>query len=128
MTTTILSGRERRRRWTSAQKLQIVEETLLKGASVTAIARLHDIHPNLIHGWRRQVRDGVLSGAPAGRAQFVPVTVARTRAGAMPVTTGFDAALAIEIVLRNGRMLRVPDGVAPARVVVLADALEGIGR
>lgn len=34
----------------------------------------------------------------------------------------------IEVVLRNGRVLRLPDDVAPARVIALADALEGIGR
>jgi hypothetical protein len=31
-------------------------------------------------------------------------------------------------VLRNGRVLRLPAGVAPARAVILADALEGLGR
>jgi hypothetical protein len=34
----------------------------------------------------------------------------------------------IEVVLRNGRVLRLPDGVAPARAIILADALEGTGR
>jgi hypothetical protein len=34
----------------------------------------------------------------------------------------------IEVVLRNGRVLRLPDGVAPARVAALADMLEGSGR
>jgi hypothetical protein len=33
-----------------------------------------------------------------------------------------------EVVLRNGRMLRVPEGVAPSRAGALADALEGIGQ
>jgi hypothetical protein len=36
-----------------------------------------------------------------------------------------EAVLPIEIVLRNGRVLRVSDGVAPARAAALADALEG---
>jgi hypothetical protein len=34
----------------------------------------------------------------------------------------------LEVVLRNGRMLRVPEGVAPSRAGALADALEGIGQ
>jgi len=41
---------------------------------------------------------------------------------------GADDEPVIEVVLRNGRVLRVPEGVAPARAVALADALEGIGR
>jgi hypothetical protein len=31
----------------------------------------------------------------------------------------------IEVQLRNGRILRVPEGVAAARVAALADVLEG---
>ena len=42
--------------------------------------------------------------------------------------SGAGLGLVIEVVLRNGRVLRVPEGVAPARAVVLADALEGYGR
>jgi len=34
----------------------------------------------------------------------------------------------LEVVLRNGRMLRVPEGVTPSHVRALADALEGIGQ
>jgi hypothetical protein len=34
----------------------------------------------------------------------------------------------IEVVLRNGRVLRLSDGVTPARAVILADALEGLAR
>ena len=64
MTTTILSGPERRRRWTSEQKLQIVRESLAAGANVAAVARRHDVHPNLIYGWRRQMRNGVSSASP----------------------------------------------------------------
>jgi hypothetical protein len=30
----------------------------------------------------------------------------------------------IEVVLRNGRLLRLPEGVAPARAAMVADALE----
>jgi hypothetical protein len=40
---------------------------------------------------------------------------------------GADGAV-IELVLRNGRVLRLPAGVAPARVAALADMLEGSGR
>jgi hypothetical protein len=33
----------------------------------------------------------------------------------------------IEVQLRNGRILRVPEGVAAVRVAALADVLEGSG-
>jgi transposase len=54
-TVAVLSGAERRRRWTSAEKLRIVEESFEIGATVTGVARRHDVHPNLLHGWRRLV-------------------------------------------------------------------------
>jgi transposase len=129
MTTTILSGPERRRRRTSEQKLQIVRESLAAGAKVAAVARRHDVHPNLIYGWRRQMRNGVLSASPAGGVQFVPVTVAAAAGNASTAAApGLGSEPAIEVVLRNGRVLRVSDGVAPTRAAALADALEGIGR
>ncbi|TMH99455.1 MAG: IS66 family insertion sequence element accessory protein TnpB [Betaproteobacteria bacterium] len=126
MTVTALSGPERRRRWTSGQKLRIVEESLAAGASAAVVARRHDVHPNLIHAWRRQVRSGELSGAREDGVHFVPVAVAP--ASGAPTEPVRDFAPVIEVILRNGRVLRLPEGIAPAGVVALADALEGIGR
>ena len=129
MRTTVLSGPERRRRWTSEQKLKIVEETLVDGSSVVAVARRHDIHPNLIYGWRRQLGNGGSAQALSTRARFVPVTVAQTSAASRKSkAAAFEIEPVIEVMLRNGRALRVPDGVSPARAVALADALEGIAR
>lgn len=76
-TVTVLSGRERRRRWSSSEKARIVEESLAPGAMVAAVARRHDVHPNLLHHWRRQAK-----AATGGvRANFLPVTVAETGRG-----------------------------------------------
>ena len=134
-TATILSGPERRRRWTAAEKAQIVEESLATAASVAEIARRHDVHPNLLHAWRRQARIGTLvrgrdaKMVPAGGGRFSPVVVASD--GGVPRRARSDAdagEAVIEVVLRNGRVLRLPEGVAPARVAALADMLEGSGR
>src|SRR6202048_654193 len=51
-TVTVLPGPERRRRWTTAEKLRIVEESLNAGPSVVEFARQRDLHPNLVHTWR----------------------------------------------------------------------------
>ena len=121
MTVTVLSGPERRRRWTSAEKVRIVEESLVAESSVIEIARRHDVHPNQLHAWRRQARLGLLGCGVAAVAQtecrFVPIAVA---------AEGGQVGLpqVIEVVLRNDRLLRLPEGVTPARAVVLADALE----
>ena len=132
MATTGHSGA--RRRWTSEQKHQIVLDSLAAGASVASVARRHDVNPNVIYAWRRQARMGKLPGRSEDGVDFVPVTIVPARR-AVPVsmvprdTTGSTIADArVEVVLRNGRMLRVPEGVTPSRAGALADALEGIGQ
>src|ERR1700674_582695 len=121
-TVTVLAGPERRRRWTSAEKLRIVTETLAPGARVSEVARRHDVHPNLLHLWRRQARAGVLSRSDECR--FAPVAIASVDGAVVPPCGGMAAGSVIEVVLRNGRVLRLPEGVAPARALILADALE----
>lgn len=44
----VLSGPERRRRRTPAEKLQIVEDSLASAASVGEVACRHDVHPNRV--------------------------------------------------------------------------------
>jgi len=122
-TATVLSGPERRRRWSAAEKLQIVEESLAPEARVTEVARRHDVHPNLLHLWRRQARTGALSSAADSGGRFVPVAIA-TGSGAAVTAGGAGLEPVIEVVLRNGRVLRLPAGVSPARAVALADLLE----
>jgi transposase len=124
----VLSGPERRRRWSAAEKAQMVEESLAPGLRVTEVARRHDVHPNLLHLWRRQARIGVLSARADDRARFVPVAVARGNEASAERAEAVGVGSMIEVVLRNGRVLRLPEGVTPARAVILADALEGLGR
>jgi transposase len=134
MTTTVLSGPERRRRWTQAEKARIVEESLAAEASVAEVARRHDVHPNLIHAWRRQARTGTLvleRGAVMVPADggFSPVVVASDGGVAHAARSNASTGGAvIEVVLRNGRSLRVAEDATPARVAALADVLEGRGR
>ena len=54
----IITGTARRRRWTTEQKLQLVEETLVSGDSISAIARRHGVAPNLLYRWRRLMTEG----------------------------------------------------------------------
>jgi len=125
-TVSVLSGPERRRRWTSTEKLRMIEDSLAPGARVCEVARRHDVHPNLLHLWRRQARAGVLSRADEG-CGFTPVTIASVDGAVVASGTALSVGAVIEVVLRNGRVLRLPEGVAPTRAVMLADALEGRG-
>jgi transposase len=114
----VLPGRERRRKWSADDKLRIAEESYAPGARVAEVARRHGLHPNQLHLWRRQAREGGPSRLPA-TPRFAAVAVA-TEADAA-VDAGGGAGI-IEIVLRNGRIVRLRLGLA--QVAHLADALE----
>ena len=59
----ILGARERRRRWSVEEKLQLVAECEEPGATLRAVAARHDISPTRLRRWRRQVRRGQLMSA-----------------------------------------------------------------
>jgi transposase len=67
----VITGRERRRRWSIETKLRVVAESQEPGACVRAVAARHDIYPSLVFNWRRQVREGRLTSS--GLPEFVPV-------------------------------------------------------
>ena len=56
----IITGRERRRRWGTADKLRIVGETHELGVRVCHVAARHGVCESLLFAWRRQVREGLL--------------------------------------------------------------------
>src|SRR3954471_960180 len=65
-------GTERRRRWSLQDKLQIVEETMQPGVTVTEVARRHGLAPSVVFTWRRLAREGRLGDTgPA----FMPVEI-----------------------------------------------------
>ena len=123
---TVLSGPERRRRWAMAEKLRIVKESLNAGVNVAEFARRHDIHPQLLHAWRKQARTGLLSGTSAGEARFAQVAVV-SATDVVQSTTEAKEAVVVEVLLRNGRILRLSERVMPAHAARLANALEGSG-
>src|SRR5437762_8192325 len=91
--------RRRRRAWSAAEKRRIVAETLEPGASVSIVARRHDLNANMLFTWRRQIGTSAL--LPAGDTMtFVPAAIiAETAPAALPESrvTG-----RMEIVLVDG--------------------------
>lgn len=106
----IITGKERRRRWSTEQKLRIVAEAEEPGACIKAVASRHDVYPSLLFYWRRQVREGRLGTSnPTG---FVPVrllasspeTTTRPAIHAAPDASG---AAGINITLPDGTRLYI---------------------
>lgn len=54
----IITDGGRRRRWTAAEKLRIVEETLDDRVSISVVARRNGVAPNLLYRWRRLMLEG----------------------------------------------------------------------
>ncbi|WP_374299840.1 IS3 family transposase, partial [Paracoccus sp. (in: a-proteobacteria)] len=54
----IITDGGRRRRWTAAEKLRIVEETLDGQTGISVVARRNGVAPNLLHRWRRLMLEG----------------------------------------------------------------------
>ena len=106
----VLTGPERRRRWSEEQKRALVEQAFAPGASVSAVARQADIRPGQIYRWRRALR-----GAATG---FAEVMIAPEPGRRIP----HGAAIEIEV----GPDIRVriqsaaPIGLASAVIKVLA--------
>ncbi len=65
----VLTGPERRRRWSVEEKLRILAQSAAPGPSVMLVCRMHRISSGQLYTWRRQFRTGELTG-------FAPVTLA----------------------------------------------------
>jgi transposase len=114
----------KRRRSAEALKRQMVAETLEPGASVSIVARRHDVNANQLFKWRRQY-GGLAPGPPPEPVRLLPVELAAPPAstgatvpgGAAPASEP-DATVrgTIEIELRQGRRVRISGSVDPAVV------------
>ena len=67
-----------RRRHGADLKARVLSECERPGASVAAIAMTHGLNANLVHKWRRKIRDASLSTAASELASFIalPLTAA----------------------------------------------------
>ncbi|WP_143531684.1 IS3 family transposase [Xaviernesmea oryzae] len=72
----VLSGPERRRRWSTAEKLAIIQETYEVDATVSIVARRHGIQPNQLFAWRKLASQGALT-ATAAEEEVVPASAYR---------------------------------------------------
>ena len=61
----VITSVQRRRRWSVAEKIEIVEETDQPGMSVSYVARKHGISPSQPFKWRKLYREGALSAIEA---------------------------------------------------------------
>ncbi len=104
----VISSVERRRRWSAAEKEQLVAATLEPGASVSALARAAGIHASQLYGWRRQL---------CSRSNAAPGFVA-VRVAAEPPSPG-----QIDIEFAGGARMRITGAVDVAALSAAVAAL-----
>lgn len=118
-----------RRDYTAEEKAAFLAEAAEPGARVLEVAQRHGISPSLIHRWRREVEGRPVKSRAAPRpprlvplvvGPGVPAAVAEAVAPHVRETVG----AAIEVVLRNGRVLRVGGEAEVAVLARLAAVLE----
>lgn len=113
----ILTGVERRRRWSDAEKRSILAEVGVDGARVADVARRHDLTRQHIYQWRAEFRRR--GESLTEETAFLPVEMTeKTVTPAVPPSP-------VEIVLMNGRRLRGIEGLSASVLAQLIRVLEG---
>ena len=72
----VITSVQRRRRWTTSEKIRLVEEAMQPGMSVSYVARKAGVSPSLLFSWKRRMLEG---GFEAVRADEEVVGSSRLR-------------------------------------------------
>jgi transposase len=133
----IITGPERRRRWSEEEKLQFVEEACRPGQSVSQVARHRGINPSQLFAWRRQaLAKGLVSDdrpephavpaltfAPVKVAAEAPTSDAREEVRPARRRKVPRGSATIEIELKGGDRVRVEGSADAALVTRIVSAL-----
>src|SRR5947199_4154248 len=104
----VITSVQRRRRWSSSEKQELVAAS---GASVSTLARQAGIHASQLYGWRRQLR----AQPPMS---FEPVRIAEDAAAC-----GVAGGGTIEIEFASGARMRIAGAADPATLTAAVAAL-----
>jgi len=125
----VLTGRERRRSYTPAEKVRMVEEAFRPGVVVTEAARRLGVHESLLYRWRDLMKVGGTSVAEP--PSFVAVTITPEPSVTEPPVVEPPEPLplpatrpaVVEVILPNGARLRLEGAVDPALAAAVVGAL-----
>lgn len=122
----VLSGPERRRRWSTEDKLRVLAQSVAPGSSPSLTCRLHGISSGQLYTWRKQFRTGELTG-------FIPVAVGsepvaqlpppETTVDAPPVSSAPHSDGLIEVEFPSGVKLRLTGDIDEAALRRVLSAL-----
>jgi transposase len=113
-----------RRDWAPSEKRRIVAEMALPGTNVSALARRHGVAQSQLYQWRKLFGGGA---APAAVPRFLAVTVAPASSEPAAPRSEPESPIVpsrIEIVLKDGRVVRVDADVDAGKLAAIIVALE----
>ena len=116
----VITGVERRRRWSEQDKARIVAESLKPGVIVAEVARRYGMHRNQLYGWRsafgvQPAKTGQARAAPG----FIPVTVVQEA----PEGSASNGAIEIVIGSVSVRLIGAVDATALRQVLEVIRSL-----
>jgi transposase len=130
----VITGRQRRRRWTAEEKARIVAESLEANANISDVARRHGVARGLLTAWRRQLSsDGISQEPQQGFAAVKIDTVASASNEAPHSAEPAAVATALAAVRGRGRIeidiagarIRVENGVDQVTLSMVLAAVRG---
>lgn len=106
-------------------KRTVVEQSLSPGASVSRIAREHNVNANQIFSWRKLYREGRLGGTSDGSVKLLRVTLAeppRTAHASHDLHSAVSSKGAIQLEIGKAR-LRIEGSVDAAALALVLEHL-----
>lgn len=125
----VFTGAGRRRTWSDEDKARIVDEIVVSGESLSAIARRHGLSPQQLFGWRRQLQATRSELLDAVQPSFVPAVLeapssppVRRRRNMLRREVESNAGM-IEVSL-DGMTVRIGPGAPSATIAAVLRALK----
>ena len=122
----VLTGAERRRRWSTEEKLRILAQGVAPNSSASLTCRIHGISSGQFYTWRKQFRTGELTGfVPVSVVPDPPVAALPAGEPSQAICKPFDARepATIEVELPSGIKLRLTGAVDAAALRQVISAL-----
>ncbi len=111
---TVISGAERRRRWSDEDRARILAAISEPGAVIAEVARREDVCTSLVFKWRREMRQA----AQADAGGFAAVVIEPAPTAPSASTSSRSDAAVIEVEMRGARV-RIHAG-APSSAISAA--------
>jgi transposase len=129
----VITGRQRRRRWTSEEKARIVAESLGSDANISDVARRHGVARGLLTTWRRQLSSEGQEPVQSFAAVKIDPVAAVSNDAPRHSSEPDAVAMALPAVRSRGRIeidiagarIRVESGVDHATLAMVLAAVRG---